>query len=53
MEERIVTYDTNFQIEELIDSLLEEGFLFVRHNVNKKQLFFKKTIIQKTHCGEV
>jgi hypothetical protein len=46
MEERIISYELTNQIPQIIQTHLAEKFLFVRHNSNKKLLFFKKHSFQ-------
>jgi len=42
MEERIISYEKNNEISEIISSLALEDFLLVQHSSRTKQLFFKK-----------
>jgi len=42
MEERVISYESNEEINAIIDSLSKQDFLLVKHSTSKKQLFFKK-----------
>jgi hypothetical protein len=42
VEERIINYEQNSQIEEIISSMSLENFILVEHKPRTKQLFFKK-----------
>jgi hypothetical protein len=41
-EERIISYEDNSQIQEIICNLELEDFLLVEHKTNTKKLVFKK-----------
>jgi hypothetical protein len=41
-EERIISYEDNSQVEEIITTLGLENFLLVEHKTNSKKLVFKK-----------
>jgi hypothetical protein len=41
-EERIINYEEENQIQNIIEELLLEDFLLVKHSNTKKQLHFKK-----------
>ncbi|MFA5125426.1 MAG: hypothetical protein WC462_00295 [archaeon] len=42
MEERIINYENENQVQEIISSMNLEDFLLVEHKPKTKQLFFKK-----------
>ena len=46
MEERIISYEEEAQVPEIIQELQVEDFLLVEHKSKTKQLFFKKTIVE-------
>jgi len=43
-EERIIHYEEDTQIEEIISSLALEDFLLVEHKTRAKQLHFKRIL---------
>ncbi len=50
MEERIIEYKNNSEIEPIIIKLTKENFLLVKHAIRNKTLYFKKiTSPPETH----
>jgi len=46
VEERIINYENESQVEEIISSMNLEDFILVEHKSRTKQLFFKKFLTQ-------
>lgn len=42
MEERIISYDNNNEINKIISKMSNEEFFLTEHNTKQKQLYFKK-----------
>jgi len=42
MEERIISYENNSEINQIISKLTEEQFFLTEHKTSSKQLYFKK-----------
>lgn len=46
MEEHIISYEKNEEIEKIISEFAKKEFLLVKHSTDKKQLHFKKFAVQ-------
>jgi len=42
MEERIISYENNNEINQIISKMTNEEFFLTQHKTNSKQLYFKK-----------
>ena len=42
MEERIISYEDNNNIQEIISKMLSQKFLLTKHKTTNKKLYFKK-----------
>jgi hypothetical protein len=42
MEERIISYEENCEIKEIISKMNHQQFLLTEHKTKTKQLYFKK-----------
>jgi len=41
-EELIITYNENNQANDILNEMISKHYLFVKHSLRTKQLFFKK-----------